>query len=392
MNQLPPIMIGINAYEANVQKRVGSNVYAYRLLCELEAQTRPSDDESQPVFDWTIYLPNAPIDDMPKVRKGWRYEVITPSFLWTQWRLPLALMSSKKKYDAFLSLGHYAPRYCPYPSIVCIMDLAFLKFPQFFLKKDLYQLTQWTQYSVKAASHVFTISKNSKRDVEEAYALRDDQISIIYPGIDVDQGIELPMKQQQALIESYGLTPKRYIVSVGTIQPRKNMINAIRAFEDHMEKSKGEMATHLVFVGKPGWMTEEFDQAVEKSPYKNNIIVTGFVSDDVKRALLHQAGCSILIGYYEGFGIPALESMLIGVTPVVANTGSLPEVVDKFGVLVDPYSIDSISDGFTKVFSNKPDPMKTSQMMLWAKQFTWQSSAQTMLEVIRKQFGPKEMI
>lgn len=391
------ISIGINAYEANVSSRVGSNLFAYKLLCELERQTRTRTESIGPVqvekdatIDWTIYLPKKPLDDFPSERPGWKYAITPPSFLWTQWRLPLALFLGSR-HDVFVSLGHYSPRFAPSPTVVCILDLAFLKLPQFFREKDLYQLREWTQYSVKKATHIFTISEYSKKDVIEVYQRKPEEITVIFPGVEakhLDEITKNPdeIQFEQKVLSQYELTPRKYIVSIGTIQPRKNMINAVKAFES-LSSNAPIQDTKLVFVGKPGWMTKEFDEALAQSPVKDRIVVTGFVDDDTKYALLRNAGCSILIGFYEGFGIPAVESLKVGVTPVVANTASLPEVVGEFGVLVDPYSIEDIARGVKEAIDDQPGPMLRSQMHEWASKFSWEESAKRMIETLITKFA-----
>ncbi len=389
--------IGINAYEANVPKRVGSNLYAFELLHELEIQTRPQESQgvlptSQTPISWTIYLPSPPLLDLPQPRPGWEYRVIPPKSLWTQWRLPLELHLTKTKHDVFVSLGHFAPRFCPFPSVVCILDLAFLQFPQFFLKKDLYKLRAWTKYSVKNAKYIFTISERTKLDVEKAYGVLPEQIGIVHPGISSKQNPtqdEDPFgSEKDKVLSKYALTKEKYIVSIGTVQPRKNILSAIKAFEKINPTFQD--AYSLVLIGKYGWLADEVQQAVDRSPQKERIICTGFVTDAVKNILLKNSSFSFLVGYYEGFGIPAVESLSYGILPVVANAGSLPEVVGEYGVLVDPYSIDSIASGFTKAIQNPPTQLRRRQMMEWAAQFSWKTSSAKMIEILLDKFKGKQ--
>ncbi len=393
------IHVGINAYEANVAKRVGSNKYAHELLCELERQTREDHEHIGPVtkkrtvrFEWTVYLPSPALIDLPKQRPGFTYRIIPPKKLWTQWRLPFDLYFGGLRHDVFLSLGHYAPRLCPFPSVVCVLDLAFLKFPQFFLKKDVYQLKEWTKYSVKQAKQIVTISESTKADIVAEYKKSPEDITIIYPGIDTETKLEGGMldafgQDTQSLLAKYGLEANQYIISVGTIQPRKNIISAIHAFEQF--NSSQNNSYKFVLIGKPGWMTTEFDEAVANSPQKQNIILTGFVSDWDKYVLLRSALCSVLVGYYEGFGIPAIESLSAGITPVVANAASLPEVVGKFGILVDPYSVESIAKGFADAAAAPPSPMRRAEMREWAKQFSWEESGSKVLDLLEEKFSSK---
>lgn len=387
---IPVLRIAVNAYEANVAKRVGSNKYAFELLHRFEAMTRKPVSNGTLQIEWEIFLPTPPLVDLPKPRPGFKYVVIGPKVMWTQWRLPLALYVSMQKYDVELNLGHYAPRFCPCPSVVCVLDLAFLKFPQFFLKKDLYQLREWTRYSVRQAQKIVTISESTKKDVLEEYKKTSDQVIIAYPGVEAKDheagetadpfGIET-----DRLLIKHGLTKGNYILSVGTIQPRKNIIHSIKAFEQLNPQNDNRYK--LVLIGKPGWMTSELDETIAQSSQKENIVRTGFVEEKEKYLLLRSAAASFLIGYYEGFGIPAIESLSVGVVPVVANTGSLPEVVGNFGILIDPYSVESIANGFAQALTNQPTPIRRAEMREWARQFSWETSAQKILDMLIEAFG-----
>src|SRR5690606_28350242 len=106
-----------------------------------------------------------PVRDFPKQRPGWKYVIIKPRTLATQWALPIQLWKDRNTVDIFFTPGHYAPRFCPVPYVSSIMDLAFVHFPNQFRIKDLYQLKYWTRYSVKKARHVITISNFSKSDI-----------------------------------------------------------------------------------------------------------------------------------------------------------------------------------------------------------------------------------
>jgi len=170
------MIIGIDGNEANVERRVGSNQYAFELLKSLKLLK--SDHE------FVIYLREPPLPEMPKSGTGWSYRVFGPKNFWTQWRLPLDLYLHKPRPDVFFSPGHYAPRFSPVPVVVSIMDLGYLKFPEQFTKKDLYQLTLWTARSIKSASHILAISQRTKNDIIEAYGVPEERITVTYPGYD----------------------------------------------------------------------------------------------------------------------------------------------------------------------------------------------------------------
>jgi hypothetical protein len=124
--------IGVDGNEANITDRVGSGMYAFQLLKHMY--------ELDTWNEYTVYLKAAPVLDMPRERKGWKYKVIGPEKLWTQFALPLHLLWDANHLDIFFTPGHYAPRFSPIPTVVSVLDLAYLKFPEYFKKSDLMQL------------------------------------------------------------------------------------------------------------------------------------------------------------------------------------------------------------------------------------------------------------
>ena len=186
--------IGINANETNVQHRVGINQVAFEILKRLKADV--------------VYLSQPPLADMPKQN----YEVFGPRKLWTLTGLQKKLLFDPP--DVLFSLTHYAPLFVPCKSVICIMDLAFEKFPQFFKKSDLYQLKYWTRYSASRAQHTITISENSKKDIINLYNIPANKITVVYPGYD-----ETRFNTKVKPSKKYG----NYFLYLGTLQPRKNI-------------------------------------------------------------------------------------------------------------------------------------------------------------------------
>ena len=247
------MLLGIDANEANVDKRVGSNVYAFEVLWQLYRQDK--------VGQYLIYLSQPPLSDLPQANKHWQYKVLTPGTLWTQWRLPLSLFFDRPRPDLFLTLGHYAPRFSPVPTMVCIMDLAFLKYPETFRSPDLWQLKSWTKYSVKNSKHVFTISEATKKDIISAYHIPAGKISIASPGV--------------KRLKAGGLSPAKgkYWLYLGTLQPRKNIDALIEGFAATLPA-----AGKLIIAGKIGWKYQPKPQ--------DRIRYLGFVPNDKLGALI----------------------------------------------------------------------------------------------------------
>ena len=344
--------IGIDANEANVGKRVGSNVFAYEVLKQLYRQGGR--------YQFLIYLSGAPLPDLPRPKKNWQYRILTPGFLWTQWRLPWDLLVHRPRPKVFLTLGHYAPRFSPVPTMICIMDLAFLKFPQTFRFSDLIQLKSWTAYSVKQAAHIFAISQATENDIINSYGIAANKISVAYPGVD-----QLPLKGKSPI-------KGQYILYVGTLQPRKNLDALIDAFT-----SITHPVCDLIIAGKLGWKYKQ-----RSVP---NVKYLGFVPQDRLAALIKGSQGLVLPSLYEGFGIPVVQAMSLGVPVLVSRNSSLPEIVGDCGLYIEPpFDASAIRAGLVKLLQLTPAQKQKliTVAKLRAQQFTWERTGQTILNAI----------
>lgn len=367
------MIIGIDGNEANVNRRVGSNIYAYQILKKI----------------WTVngnkfivYLKDKPLPDMPSTNKQWKYKVLRPKFLWTKWRLPLELLCNKDKIDIFFTPGHYAPSICPMPLVISIMDLAFLKYPNQFLKKDLIQLRSWTKKSVQKADKILTISKSTKNDIIDYYQVDRGKVKVAYPAI---SNIKMT-KNNEKILKKYNLQKGKYLIFVGTLQPRKNLIRLIKAFSK-LIGHQSLAISHLLIVGKKGWMYDEIFEEVKKQKLEDKIIFTGFVSEKEKNSLLKNASAFVLPSLYEGFGFPVLEAMQTGVPVVISNVSSLPEVGGNAALYIeDPKSVDSIYSTLKKAVdlsdSAREELIKKGKEQV--KKFSWRKTAEQTLGVIQE--------
>lgn len=372
MTSQASVHIGIDGNEANVSNRVGSNIYAFELLhaiAKLNSNNR-----------FTVYLKDQPLPDMPANSSRWQYRIITPKKFWTQIRLPLDLQMHRPRPDVFFSPGHYAPRTSPIPTTVTIMDLAFLHFPNLFdkYKRGTRQLTDWTDYSVRQASHIFAISKFTKEDIEKQYQYQSNQITVVYPGLNRHLFHPQSSEAQAAVRKRYHLALK-FLLHVGTMQPRKNLIRLIEAFESLPPKYK---TVQLVLIGQKGWLFDELEQKIQTSPKKLQIITPGFIDQADLPALMSAAKGLCMVGLFEGFGMPPAEALACGTLPIVANNTSLPEVVGKSGIMVDPYSVTSIRHGL-KTALDLPQNKRMQairQGQKYLQRFDWQKSAKIVID------------
>jgi glycosyltransferase involved in cell wall biosynthesis len=379
------MIIGIDGNEANHKKRVGIGEYSYQLLKQLE-NLRPKAD--QPLADkFQIYLKSDPLAHMPKETGTWKYRVIKPGKLWTQWRLPLDLFFKKPRPDVFFSPSHYAPRFTPVPSVISVMDLSYLYFPQLFDEKDLYQLKNWTAYSVKKASRVLTISNSSKNDIIKEYKASSGKIAVTYPGIKSSLDLQPNIYAMNQLKTKYGLADK-FILFVGTIQPRKNIVRLIEAFA---EVKKDESIPHdleLVIVGKKGWLYEDILSTPQKLGIGKSVKFLENVNDDSLIPLYEHALCFVLPSLYEGFGLPVLEAMQNGCPVITSNVSSLPEAGGDACLYVNPEDSTDIAEKIKKLVNN--DRLRKELIEKGRKQaakFSWEKTARETLSVLEEVGG-----
>lgn len=362
--------IGIDGNEANIEKKVGSNIYAFNLL----QWFNKLDHENK----FSIYLKSQPSREFPEENNNWHYKKLSPKILWTRIRLPLELYLSRNKPNVFFTPGHYAPKYCPVPIAISIMDLSFLHYPDMFRLKDLYKLKKWTKDSVLRANHIFTISEFTKKEIINNYKITDDKITVTYPGLTSGFADLKTTSEDIKSIKNKFQIRGKYILYLGTIQPRKNLIRLIKAFNRLNEKD-----ISLVIAGKKGWHYQDIFTQAEKLNNKR-VLFIGFVTNKEKIVLLKGAVCFTLVSLYEGFGIPVIEAMAMGTPTVISNNSSLPEIVGKTGILVDPINVDSISWGLTQALQLNKSQRKSLAIknIEFIKKYNWKKTSEKTLEVL----------
>jgi glycosyltransferase involved in cell wall biosynthesis len=385
--------IWIDGFEANVSQRVGSGQVAFELLKNIEKL----DHENE----YTILLTADPLSDLPQPRPGFQYKKIFPNRFKTWFGMPAMVHASKNKPDVFFSPTHYLPRFLPkkIKKVMMIFDLAFLHFEDTFTKRDFLQLKNWTGYSINKADAILTISQSSKKDILNSYKVDSKKVTVTYCGYDNE--LFQPVTDQGKIDEvklRYGIEG-RYVVFLGTIQPRKNLLKLIEAFSKlSLSEKQGVASVHLpgvglklVIVGKTsgegrqGWKYQEILEAPKRLGIEDKIIFAGFVPSQDLPAIFSGAEAYLLPSLWEGFGIPAVEAMACGTPAIVSNVSSLPEVVGDAGLLVDPNSVTQIEQAIRTIASDQKLHAKLAKMSLErAKKFSWEKMAKETIKVLEE--------
>ncbi len=406
------MLVAIDANEANIKNRVGVNIFSYQIIkniYQLKKQSKNNKEEknnkdgkNKNIFSdlqFRIFLQEKPLPDMPEENEWWKYEVFGPKKFWTWTGLVKRLYLKKPRPDVLFSPSHYGPLFSPIPFAISIMDLGFLRWPEQFTKKDFLQLKYWTKLSAKKADKIFTISEFSKKDILDKYKINKDKVEVIYPAINIqtkekqengsstketgnmdafkkEKKIENIQEQLEINIKS------PYIIYLGTLKPSKNIKRLIKAF-NNLKKENEFKQLKLVIAGKKGWLYKEIFALVKEYNLEEEVIFTGFLSEEKKKALIKKAKAFVLPSLWEGFGIPVLEAMQLGTPVVCSKVASLPEVAKDAAVYIDePEKTEEIDKSLRKVL--KLTQTERKKLINWGynrvKSFSWKESAKEVLE------------
>ncbi len=357
--------IALVGYEANIKNRVGSNQYAFELIKAIYQIDKKNH--------YTVFLPSKPLPDLPKQRKNWQYRVIGPRKLWNVFGLPRALYQQKP--EVVFNPGHYCPLASPAPLVVSIMDLGYIRFPQQFTKPIYWKLRFWTGLSLKRARHIFSISKSTRNDIIKYYQIKSNKITVTYPGYDKEKfNIEIKGEKVKKAKKQYRIRGD-YLLFLSTLKPNKNIEGLLAAFKNLAAKD-----LKLVIAGRKGWLFKSIYDEVKKLGLESRVIFTGFVGENNVPALMKGAKVFVMPSFWEGFGIPVLDAMACGTPVVVSNAGSLPEIVGRAGVVVDPYQPKKITEGIEEAIKERGEYARKG--LKQAQKFSWQECAQKTIEVL----------
>lgn len=373
-SQSEPRKIWIDGYEANVPQRLGSSQVAFELIKHLE--------QLDHFNDYTVLLPHTQMADMPKPRPNWQYQILKPNKLLTYIALPWHYFKSKTKPDIFFSATHYSPRFIRVKRVMTVFDLSYLKFPQYFLKTDLWKLKNWTAYSVKKAIRVVTISQSTKRDIQHFYHTGNSKVVVAYPGF--DSSVFRPITNQPKIAETLAKyqIEGQYIIFIGTLQPRKNLERLIEAVS-RIKDLKLVIVGKTTGPGRQGWLFQQILDKPAELGIENRVIFTGFAPTEDLPYLIAGSRAYCLVSLYEGFGIPVLEALACGIPAIVSDVSSLPEVVGEAGLLVNPKSVDQIELAIRTLLTDQKLWTKLSkQALIQVNKFSWNKMAKQVLKVL----------
>ena len=373
------MIIGIDGNEANIENKVGVNQYCFELLWAFQKL----QDEGECKHTIIVYLKSNPLKDLPKPTRSFRYKIIPGGGAWIIKKLMPSLFRETPRPDIFFSPNHYVPPFSPVPRVCSIMDLGYLEFSGQFKKYDFWQLNLWSAYSIYVSKAVIAISNSTKEDIVRHYPFASKKTFVTllaYDNKKFHTGIS--PNDVRRVLHKYSIV-NDYVLYLSTLKPSKNVVGLLVAWR---RVKKGFPDTKLVIAGKKGWLYESIFAKVKELGLTKDVIFTDYVPEEDKPGLIKGAKLFVLPSFWEGFGLDALNAMASGVPVVVSNIASLPEVVGRAGILVDPHRVKSIEKGLKKVLSLPQAQYNTlvEAGIKQARKFSWEKTARETLQILEK--------
>jgi glycosyltransferase involved in cell wall biosynthesis len=290
------------------------------------------------------------------------------NLLWTTFVFPFVAL--KERADVALIPNFTLLLFKFRPTVIILHDLIEFNVPGKFSPKKMFYRTKIADpVSARTADHIITVSKNSGEDIVRFLGIRPSKISVVYNGVDRERFYPMDETRRQAILSGRGW-PLRFMLYAGTIDhPGKNAMNLIKAFE--RMKDSGAYDGSLILAGMYGSGHEAIEEHIARSAHRDDIIVTGYVSDEELVALYSQCEVFGFLSLYEGFGIPPLDAMACGAKVVVSNRSSLPEVVGDAGWQANPESVEDIAGKLLEALTLQADPPFRAKAEVQLAKFNW---------------------
>ena len=290
---------------------------------------------------------------------------------------------TRSSADMTVFFNYLVPQGLKGKSVITIYDMVCMRYPETMDDRNRRLLQMHLKPSAEKADAIVTISEFSKSEIKELLGIPEEMIFVAPCGTDTKyyrpfENEEEEIKVRAGLQEKYGIG--KYLLYVGTLEPRKNIKTIVKAFE----KAAGNIpGVKLVLAGGVGWHSEETIAAIEGSPVKDRIVRTGYITQKEKRDLYRCARAFVYPSIYEGFGMPVTEAMACGTDCIVSDTSSLPEVTGDLSVKVSPSDIDGFAKAFEDMCSKEPEPDLKERLIARASSYSWKEAA----DVYRQAFS-----
>jgi glycosyltransferase involved in cell wall biosynthesis len=288
------------------------------------------------------------------------------------------------QFDLVFSPGLYGPVRIPkeVASVMVVHDLTRFLFPEFFNFNVMQKVLDRFAYPamLRRYDHLLTVSKTTRQDLMTLFKVPKEKITVAYHGAEEAFQPVNPQEAEQSLGQSHNIR-KPFILFLGTLEPRKNILTLIKAFTG----IKDQIPHDLVLVGQKGWKWEPIFREMERPDLKERVHWVGYVSDQERVFFYNAADFLAYPSWYEGFGMPLLEAMQCGCPVITSRISSMPEVMGDAGLLIDPQRVEDVQGAMLRL-AQEPGLREKLRVAGFeqAKKFSWETSAKITLEVFKK--------
>ncbi|HHX42607.1 MAG TPA: glycosyltransferase family 4 protein [Chloroflexi bacterium] len=368
------MLIGIDASRAVAAERTGTENYCLHLIRALV--------ELGSAHRFRLYLNEPPTDDALPCGDGVEWRLIPFPRLWTHLRLGWEV--TLRPPDVLYVPSHVIPLIHPRRSVATVHDLGYLYYPEAHTRWSRWYLGWSTRHNARASRRVIVDSLATRDDLVRWYGVDPAKTVVAYPAGVRDLAPVADPDKIASVRRRYD-TGERYVLYVGTLQPRKNLETLVRAFAQLARRSLLPRDTRLVLAGRRGWLTEELDAAIAASGCAERIVLPGYVAGEDLATLLSGALAFVMPSWYEGFGLPVLEAMACGTPVVCSRAASLPEVAGDAALLFDPADEGGLAAALARLAA---EPALRAELALRglrrARAFTWERCAEIVLATLEE--------
>ena len=380
---MKPIRLAMNAWSL-VSTHTGIASYTRNLALALQ---RSGEVEINLFYgvNWSAEVRSAPLPGMDPLK------VLVKKLI----PKPYALMRflQQQRFSAGIRGLHcdlyHEPSFLPFrfdgPTVVTVHDLSPLLYPETHPIMRVREVMERLPRAVRAARAILVDSEFIKNELIQTLGVDPGRVTSTPLGVAPEYRPRTTVETAQALA-AYDLAYGSYIFAVGTLEPRKNLIQAINAYAGLPEAVR--KTTSLVVAGMRGWLTGDLEVRIRQCEERGEVRWLGYVPAETLPMLYSGASMLVYPSLYEGFGLPVLEAMASGIPVITSNRASLPEVAGDVGIMVDPEDVDGLRAAMLQLIDDKDEAVRRSVRGIErARQFTWQACAEKTLAVYRNAVG-----
>ncbi|MBI1780506.1 MAG: glycosyltransferase family 4 protein [Sphingobacteriales bacterium] len=303
--------------------------------------------------------------------------------LWYDYKVPAALR--KYKADVFVSADGFLSLRTKVPQCVVVHDLSFLHYPAFIKKSHGIYLKNQQPKFVENAKRVATVSEYSKKDIVEKYRVNENKVRVVYSAVKngyhpVDESVKEKIKAKYT-------DGKEYFIYVGSIHPRKNLMNLLKAFSVFKKKMKSNM--QLVIAGRLAWKFDAFTEGLKTYKYRNEVRLLGYLPQQELIDVTASAYALVYPSLFEGFGVPPLEAMNCEVPVITSSVSSIPEICGDAALYANPEDFEDVADKMMLLY--KDEQLRTNLIAkgkIQAKEYSWDKTAALLWNCIEETMTP----